>query len=150
MCNTNQLPSLPASGAGPSSGAGPAAPAAGFPGSDAALAATRAGLAYLNAADAGSMSPDEQAQCLRELERAEAGHTAARARVLAAFTAQGGFEEDGQRCARSWLKWQTRVTGGAAAGAVGWAKRLAAHPEVRRALAAGDGVGVVGVMPTSA
>ena len=71
------------------------------------------------------------------LERAGAKHTAARASVLAAFTAQGGFEADGQRCARAWLKWQTQVTGGAAAGAVGWAKRLAAHPAVRRALAAG-------------
>jgi hypothetical protein len=83
------------------------------------------------------MSPDEQAQCLRELERVEAGLTAARARVLAAFTAQGGFEQDGQHCARAWLKWQTRITGGAAAGAVGWMKRLAAHPAVDRALAAG-------------
>jgi hypothetical protein len=108
----------------------PATPAA-------ALAAIDAGLAYLNTVDAGSMSPDEQAQCLRELERAQAAHTAARASVVAAFTARGGFERDGQRCARSWLKWQTRVTGGAAAGAVGWAKRLAAHPAVRRALAAG-------------
>src|ERR1035441_5092374 len=86
---------------------------------------------------AGSMNSAEQAECLREMERAEAGHTAARAAVLAAFTAQGGFEDDGQQCARSWLKWQTRVTGGAAAGAVGWMKRLAAHPAVDRALAAG-------------
>jgi hypothetical protein len=112
-------------------------PSGGLSGSAAALAAIRAGLAYLNTADAGSMSSAEQAECLRALERAESGHTAARARVLAAFTAQGGFEQDGQACARSWLKWQTRVTGGAAAGAVGWVKRLAAHPAVDRALAAG-------------
>ena len=135
MCNPGQSPSLPPAGGAAPSGRG--APAAGLSGSGAALAAIRAGLAYLNTADAGSMSPDEQAQCLRELERVEAGHTAARARVLAAFTAQGGFEQDGQHCARSWLKWQTRITGGAAAGAVGWMKRLAAHPAVDRALAAG-------------
>jgi hypothetical protein len=134
MCDPGQSPSLPSGGAAPS---GRAAPAAGLSTSGGALAAIRAGLAYLNTADAGSMSPEEQAQCLRELERVEAGHTAARASVLAAFTAQGGFEADGQRCARSWLKWQTQVTGGAAAGAVGWARRLAAHPAVRRALAAG-------------
>ena len=113
------------------------APSAGLSSSGAALAAIRAGLAYLNAADAGSMNSAEQAECLRELERAEAGHTAARAAVLTAFTAQGGFQNDGQQCARSWLKWQTRVTGGAAAGAVGWVRRLAAHPAVGRALAAG-------------
>ena len=34
--------------------------------------------------------------------------------------------------------WQTRVTSGAAAGAVGWARRLAAHPAVGDALAAGE------------
>ena len=113
------------------------APSAGLSSSGAALAAIRAGLAYLNAADAGSMNSAEQAECLREMERAEAGHTAARAAVLAAFTAQGGFEDDGQQCARSWLTWQTRVTGGAAAGAVGWVRRLAAHPAVGRALAPG-------------
>ena len=37
---------------------------------------------------------------------------------------------------RGW-KWQTQVTKGAAAGAVGWMKRLAAHPAVRTALADG-------------
>ncbi len=129
MCDPGQAPAVQLSGW--------AAPAESLPSSAAALAAIRAGLAYLNRADTGSMSPAEQAECLRELERAEAGHTAARARVLAAFTAQDGFERDGQRCARSWLRWQTRVTGGAAAGAVGWVRRLAAHPAVGRALAAG-------------
>src|SRR3984893_5641510 len=103
----------------------------------AALAMLESALDGLNGADMASLPAAAQAECLRVLERAGAKHTAARASVLAAFTAQGGFEEDGQRCARSWLKWQTRVTGGAAAGAVGWAKRLAAHPAVRRALVAG-------------
>ena len=40
--------------------------------------------------------------------------------------------------AAPWLKWQTRITAGAAAGQVGWAKRLARHPAVGAALAAGD------------
>ena len=103
----------------------------------AALAMLESALDCLNGADMASLPAAAQAECLRVLERAGAKHTAARASVLAAFTAQSGFEEDGQRCARSWLKWQTQVTGGAAGGAVGWAKRLAAHPAVRRALAAG-------------
>ena len=29
---------------------------------------------------------------------------------LAAFTAQDGYEDDGQGSARTWLRWQTRVT----------------------------------------
>ena len=108
----------------------PATPAA-------ALAMLEAALDSLNHADVAGLPAAAQADCLRVLERAEAKHTAARAGVLAAFTAQGGFEEDGQHAARPWLKWQTRVTGGAAAGAVAWVKRLAAHPAVGRALAAG-------------
>jgi hypothetical protein len=103
----------------------------------AALAMLESALDALNGADMAALPAAAQAQCLQVLERAGAKHTAARASALAAFTARGGFEDDGQRCARSWLKWQTQVTGGAAAGAVGWARRLAAHPAVRRALAAG-------------
>jgi hypothetical protein len=97
----------------------------------------RAGLAWLAAADATALTGVEQAECLRGLERAEAVHTAARARVLAAFCAGGGFEDDGHGSAKTWLRWQTRVTPGAAAGAVGWMRRLAHHPLMRDALAAG-------------
>ena len=79
-----------------------------------------------------------QAECLRGLERAESLATAARAGTLAAFMAGRGHEDDGQGSARAWLRWQTRVTRGAAAGAVAWARRLAAHPAVGEALAAGD------------
>jgi hypothetical protein len=110
---------------------GPLTPAA-------ALAMLEAALDALNVADAGSLPGAVQADCLRALERAEAKHTAARARVLASFTAQRGFEDDGQGCARSWLKWQTCITGGAAAAAVGWARRLSAHPAIAQALAAGS------------
>src|SRR5215831_1408615 len=90
-------------------------------------------LDYLNAADAASLPTGVQARALRALGRAEAKHTAARARVLAGFTAQGGFEDDGHGTARAWLKWQTRVTTGAAAGTVGWVRRLAQHPVIGRA-----------------
>jgi Domain of unknown function (DUF222) len=92
----------------------------------------------LNGSDAGSLPVAVQAQVLRALGTAEAKHTAARAHVLAAFTAQDGFEDDGQGSARMWLKWQTRITSGAAAGAVGWARRLAAHPVIAQALARGE------------
>jgi Domain of unknown function (DUF222)/HNH endonuclease len=95
-------------------------------------------LDVLNAGDVASLPAAAQARALRTLERAEAKHTAARARVLAAFAAQGGYEDDGQGSARVWLKWQTRITSGAAAGAVAWMKRLAAHPVIAQALAAGD------------
>ena len=97
-----------------------------------------AALAYLASADMASLPAAAQAECLRGLERAESLHTAARAGVLAAFMSCGGCEDDGQGSARAWLRWQTRVTSGAAAGAVGWARRLAAHPAVGDALAAGE------------
>jgi Domain of unknown function (DUF222) len=95
-------------------------------------------LDVLNAGDVASLPAPAQARALRMLERAEAKHTAARARILAAFAAQGGYEDDGQGSPRVWLKWQTRITSGAAAGAVAWMKRLAAHPVVAHALASGD------------
>ena len=85
-----------------------------------------------------SLPAAAQAECLRGLERAESLHTAARAGALAAFISSGGCQDDGQGTARAWLRWQTRITSGAAAGAVGWARRLAAHPAVGEALAAGE------------
>jgi hypothetical protein len=104
----------------------------------AALVTLERALDALNAADVASMPAPVRAQALRVLERAEAKHTAARARVLAAFTAGDGFEDDGQGSARMWLRWQTRVTQAAAAGAVGWMRRLAAHPVIAQALAEGQ------------
>src|SRR5215468_2806115 len=105
---------------------------------DAALAMLDRALDALNAADIASAPATVQAQALRALQRAEAKHTAVRARTLAAFTAQRGYEDDGHGSARVWLKWQTQITSGAAAGAVGWARRLAAHPVIARALASGE------------
>jgi uncharacterized protein DUF222/HNH endonuclease len=94
-------------------------------------------LAYLGTADVASLPAAVQAEALRVLGRAEARHTAAHARVLGAFAMQGGFEADGHGSARGWLKWQTRVTHGAAAASVAWARRLAAHPVIAAALASG-------------
>src|SRR6266704_3987517 len=103
-----------------------------------ALAMLDRALDHLNTADVASLPPAVQAEALRALERAEAKHTAARARALGAFAGQGGFEDDGHGTARAWLKWQTRVTAGAAAAAVAWARRLAAPPAIGQALAAGE------------
>jgi hypothetical protein len=100
-----------------------------------AVAAAQAALGWLAAADVASLTTAEQADCLRALERAESLHTAARARVLTAFHAQNGCAYDGHGSTRTWLKWQTQITGGAAAGAIGWMRRLSAHPAVTDALA---------------
>jgi hypothetical protein len=118
MCVAGQLPAPPRSAAD-------------------AVAMARAALGWLAAADPTTLTSGEQAECLRGLERAAAVHTAARSRVLSAFCSGGGYEDDGQCSAKSWLRWQTRVTPGAAAGAMGWMRRLAAHPGVRDALAGG-------------
>jgi Domain of unknown function (DUF222) len=103
-----------------------------------AVAMVQAGLGWLATADAASMPTAAQADCLRGLERAASMHIAAQSRVLAAFHAQAGYEDDGHGSARTWLKWQTRVTGSAASVAMRWAKRRAAHPAVGDALAAGE------------
>ncbi|HEY9243159.1 MAG TPA: DUF222 domain-containing protein, partial [Streptosporangiaceae bacterium] len=102
-----------------------------------ALAAVRSGLAFLNQVRAAELPGVVQAECLRELGRVESAYTAAHAQMLGAFAAAGAYEDDGQQSARTWLRWQTRVSFGAAADAVSWMKRLAAHPAVCAALAAG-------------
>jgi hypothetical protein len=102
-----------------------------------ALLALDAGLSWLAAADMVGLSTDEQADCLRALERAESRLTAVRAAVLSAFDTASGYEVDAARGSRSWLRWQTRVTGNAATTAVGWMRRLRAHPAVVRVLAQG-------------
>src|SRR5258708_28712831 len=60
-----------------------------------AVAMAQAGLGWLAAADAASLTTAEQADCLRALERAASVHTVARARVLAAFHAPRGCADDG-------------------------------------------------------
>ena len=112
----------------------PAAPAS----TGQALAMVRAGLGYLAGCDAASLGTAAQAAALTGLEAAEAQHTAARARILAAFTGQHGYEADGQYGAAAWLRAITRITRGAAGAATGWARRLAAHPVIAAALAAGQ------------
>jgi hypothetical protein len=62
-----------------------------------ALAMVSAGLGWLAATDVASLPTAVQADCLRGLERATSVHTAARSRVLSAFCAQAGYEDDGVR-----------------------------------------------------
>jgi hypothetical protein len=95
-------------------------------------------LAYLAAADPTQMPTGIQAQALTALERADARSTAARAAILAAFTASQGYCQDADYSPRSWLIHQTRVTKGTASDHVGWGRRIRSHPRVLAALAAGD------------
>ncbi len=111
---------------------------AGVPGNTAeALALVEAGLSFLALADATELTDAEQAGALRVLGRAESMQLAATSKVLAAFEAGRGYELDGAHTARSWLRWQTQISSAAAGGAAGWVRRLAEHPEVAAALAAG-------------
>ena len=103
-----------------------------------ALDMVRAGLGYLAAADATRLSAATQAECLRELEQAGAVATAARAAVLAAFTAGQGYAGDAEYSAVSWLIHRTGITRGAAVGHAAWAGRTRTHPAVVAALAAGQ------------
>jgi Domain of unknown function (DUF222) len=95
------------------------------------------GLSYLAAADPTAMAAQAQAECLQALEQGDAIATAARARILAAFTAGRGYSADADYSPTSWLIHRTRITKGAARGHLGWARRAAAHPQVMAALAEG-------------
>ncbi|HYX59869.1 MAG TPA: DUF222 domain-containing protein [Streptosporangiaceae bacterium] len=103
-----------------------------------ALDMVRAGLGYLASADPGQLPAATQAECLRELEQDAAGLTAARAWILASFNAGQGCAADGDYSAVSWLMHRTGITRGAAVGHTAWSKRVASHPRVLAALAAGQ------------
>ena len=102
-----------------------------------ALDMIRAGLGYLAAVGAAQLPAATQAEVLRELEQHDAMATAARAGFLAAFTAGQGPAGDGDYSAVSWLIHRTGITRGAAVGHSAWANRVATHPRVLAALAAG-------------
>jgi 5-methylcytosine-specific restriction endonuclease McrA len=103
-----------------------------------ALAVARAALGYLASADATGMADEEQAGCLRGLERVTSVVAAARSSVLGAFTAGKGYAGDADYSPRAWLIHKTGITRGAAVSYTAWAKRAVAHPEVFAVLAAGD------------
>ena len=103
-----------------------------------AIDMVHAGLGYLAAADATAMAADTQARCLQMLEQATAMGTAARASILAAFTSAQGYSADADYSPKAWLINRTRITRGAAAAYTAWVRRAAAHPQVARALAAGE------------
>ncbi len=100
-----------------------------------ALDMVHAGLGYLAAADPAQLSIATQAECLRELEQADAVATAARASFLTMFTAVQGYADDGDYNAVAWLMHRTGITRGAAVGHTAWAKRTGTHPKVLAALA---------------
>ena len=58
---------------------------------DEALEMLTAAMGYLAAADATAMTAEEQARCLRVLERATSVGTAARTSVLGAFASGQGY-----------------------------------------------------------
>ncbi len=95
------------------------------------------GLSYLAAGDPAALAAEAQAECLQAFEQADAISAAARARILAAFTAGQGYSDDADYSPTSWLIHRTRVTKGAARGHLGWARRAATHPQVVAALAEG-------------
>ena len=102
-----------------------------------ALETLESAMTYLAHADATQMGTAEQAQCLQTMERVDAIEIAARASVLGGFTTRRGYCEDADYSPRTWLIHQTRITRGAAAGHMGWARRAGAHPVIWQALAAG-------------
>jgi hypothetical protein len=103
-----------------------------------ALEMLQSAMGYLAAADPTEMPAEVQARCLIVLERVDAIEIAARASILAAFTAAQGYAGDGQHSTRSWLIHRTQITPGAAVGHTEWPRRGTAHPRVMAALADGD------------
>jgi hypothetical protein len=101
---------------------------------DEALAMLTTAMSYLADADVTQLPAEVLAEVLRTLERVDAVETAARTRVLGAFTAARGYCEDGDYSPRSWLMHKTRITRAAAAHTA-WVRRAEAHPRFLAAMA---------------
>jgi hypothetical protein len=85
-------------------------------------------MGYLAAADPAAMTAQTQAECLLALEQLDAVETAARAQILAAFTAGHGYAADADYSPTSWLIHRTCIT---AEGAVVIdASPYFGHPEI--------------------
>ena len=85
-----------------------------------------------------SMDPDETAQTLTALARAEAKLVELKARVAAHADDLHLGREVGASSAAAWLAYQTKATPAAAGGAVRLGRDLEAHPATRDALAKGE------------
>jgi hypothetical protein len=105
---------------------------------DEALEMLTAAMGYLAAADATALTAEEQARCLRVLERATSAGTAARTSVLGAFASGQGYSADADYSPRAWLIHKTGVTKGAAVAYTAWVRRADDHPRVFAAMATGD------------
>jgi len=108
-----------------------------------------AGLGYLAAADAAQLPAATQAECLRELEQANAVATAARALFLAGFTAGQGYADDAEYSAVSWLIPPDRDHEGRRGRAhrLGQAGRCASAGAGRAGRPAGLGIGGTADLP---
>jgi hypothetical protein len=95
------------------------------------------GLGHLATLDPTALAAEAQAKCLQALEQGGSMSTAARARLLAAFTAGRGYCDDADYSPTSWLIHRTGITKGAARGHVRWSRRTLTHPQVLTALAEG-------------
>jgi hypothetical protein len=119
--------------------AGPGPTGLGAPGPstvDEALAMLHAAADHLAGADWAGLGGYAQGMALRSLGAITSTLTVAHAGALSALDTGGGYAADGHPSTRSWLKFQTRVTGPAARELDLWPRRLAAHPMLRDALAA--------------
>lgn len=103
---------------------------------DEALAMLHAAADHLAGADWAGLGGYGQGMALRSLGAITSTLTVAHAEALSALDTGGGYAADGHPSTRSWLKFQTRVTGPAARELDLWPRRLAAHPMLRDALAA--------------
>jgi Domain of unknown function (DUF222)/HNH endonuclease len=113
-------------------------PGTAFGSASEAAAMLDSSLDYLAATDWASLGTQAHGEMLAELQRAQAKLTAVNAAVLAAFTAQSGYEPDGHRSAMAWLVNRTKISRGAATGAIGWHRRLGRHGVIAAAMTGGD------------
>jgi hypothetical protein len=105
---------------------------------DEALAMLHASLDHLAGVNWQAEGGCGQGLALRSLGAARAKWTVAHAGALTAFGSGGGYPADGHPSIQTWLRHQVKLTKLAARDLDVHARRLAAHPVLREALANGE------------
>ena len=102
-----------------------------------AMGAIMSGMSFLAGSDAAQLPAPVKAGLLKDLERADALETVARAHLVWSFDKNSDFESYGQRSMSAWLVNEAGLTKGEAGSCRKWTRTVLEHPAIAGLMADG-------------
>ena len=102
-----------------------------------AMGAIMSGMSFLAGSDAAQLPASVKAGLLKDLERADALETVARAHLVWSFDKNSDFESYGQRSMSAWLVNEAGLTKGEAGSCRKWTRTVLEHPAIAALMADG-------------